>query len=117
LKSGPVEALDGILGQSAEFLETAHPREFREIPSDAAKCSTRQRSAGVLAEAFLCAVAAGDDQAVAFATALAGAVLETPVVKLAHSVLEGGPLTVTCAIRLAELVLASRSPGATAGAL
>ena len=51
------------------------------------------------------------------ATALADAVLEASGAKLAQSVLDGGPLTVTRAIRLAELVLTWRSAPGKAGAL
>jgi hypothetical protein len=63
------------------------------------------------------AVAVGDDGAVALAIALADAVLDASGVKVAQSVLEGGPLTLTRAIRLAELVLARRRQTEKAGAL
>ncbi|MFZ5894787.1 MAG: hypothetical protein ACOY0T_27235 [Myxococcota bacterium] len=63
------------------------------------------------------AVAAGEDGAVALATALAEAVLEGTGAKLALSVLDGGPLTITRAIRLAELVLAVRGTAGKVGAL
>jgi hypothetical protein len=100
-----------------EFGATHPVQEFRELPADAAICSARQQEPGALAEALLRAVAVGDDGAVALAIALADAVLDASGVKVAQSVLEGGPLTLTRAIRLAELVLARRRQTEKAGAL
>jgi hypothetical protein len=91
--------------------------EFREIPPDAAICSARQQDPSVLAAEFLRAVAAGDDAAVELATAFADAVLEASGAKLAQSVLDGGPLTITRAIRLAELVVTWRSTAGKVGVL
>lgn len=87
------------------------------MPPDAAICSARQLEPGVLAEAFLRAVAAGDDGSLELATALADAVLDANGAKLAQSVLEGGPLTIARAIRLAELVFTWRSVAGKVGAL
>jgi hypothetical protein len=70
-----------------------------------------------LAEAFLRAVAAGDDASVPLAIALADAVLEATGAKLAQAVLDAGPLTVTRAIRLAEVVLTAHAAGGKVGAL
>jgi len=47
---------------------------------------------------------------------LADAVLEVSGARLAQSVLDGGPLTITRAIRLAELVLTWRVAAAKVGA-
>jgi len=117
LKSGEEVATDGISRQ-IEALGAEQPdQEFREIPADAAICSARQQEPGELAEAFLCALAAGDDGAVSLAMALADSVLDASGVKVAQSVLEGGPLTLTRAIRLAELVLTGRRQAEKAGAL
>lgn len=117
MKSGPEAAADGIPRQFEESGDAQPPPEFREIPSDAAICSARQHEPSALAEAFLRAVAAGDDTAVPLATALADAVLEATGAKLAQSVLDAGPLTVTRAIRLAELVLTAHGRGGKVGAL
>jgi hypothetical protein len=54
---------------------------------------------------FLRAVGAGDDRAVDLAARLAESLLEETGARLALSVLEGGPLAITRAIRLAEHVL------------
>lgn len=117
MKSGQEEASPGIARQSEE-LGTEQPyAEFREIPPDAAICSARQQEPGALAEGLLLAVAAGDDGAVALACALADAVLEASGAKLAQSVLDGGPLAITRAIRLAELVLAWRGVASRVDAL
>ena len=110
-------AADGIPRQIEALGETEIGPEFREIPPDAAICSAGQQEPDALAEAFLRAVAAGHDEAVPLATALANSVLDARGVKVAQSVLEGGPLTLTRAIRLAELVLTGRAPAAKAGAL
>jgi hypothetical protein len=69
-----------------------------------------------LADAFLTAVGAGDDRAAQLAMALADAVLDASGARLAVSVLEGGPLIITRAIRLAEDVLSRRGNAAKAGA-
>jgi hypothetical protein len=117
LKSGQEVAASGISRQ-IEALGAQQPdQEFRELPADAAICSARQQEPDALAEWFLRAVAAGDDGAVALATALADSVLDAGGVKLAQSVLEGGPLTLTRAIRLAELILTGRRQVERAGAL
>jgi hypothetical protein len=57
------------------------------------------------AVAFLRAVSAGDDRAVDLAAKLADCLLDESGTRLALSVLEGGPLSLTRAIRLAERVL------------
>jgi hypothetical protein len=116
-KSDQEVAPDGIARQVEALGEAQPPREFSEIPPDAVICSARQRDPGALAEAFLRAVAVGDDGAVSLATALADAVLEASGAKLAQSVLDGGPLTITRAIRLAELVLTWCSAVGKVGAL
>ncbi len=59
----------------------------------------------MLAVAFLEAVSAGDDRAVELAASLAEHTLEESGARLALSVLDGGPLSITRAIRLAEHVL------------
>jgi len=69
---------------------------------------------------FLLAVRAGDDVALELATRLAETLLEASGARLALQVLEGGALSVTRAIRLAEHVLAAVAADegveATAGA-
>jgi hypothetical protein len=60
---------------------------------------------------------AGDDEAVPLAIELAHAVLDASEAKIAQSVLDGGPLTLTRAIRLAELVLTGRSAAGKVGVL
>jgi hypothetical protein len=117
LKSGPEEAADGIPRQSQESDAEQPSPEFPELPADAAICSARQhREPAAVAEKFLRAVATGEDEAVTLATALAEAFLDASGAKLAQSVLDGGPLTITRAIRLAELVLTSRNATAKVGA-
>ena len=59
---------------------------------------------------FLEAVRAGDDAAVELAVRLADQVLDASAGRLALSVLEGGPLSITRAVRLAEHVLAAEAP-------
>jgi len=110
-------AADGIPRQIEEFVAEQPSAEFREIPADAAICSAGQQGPGAIAEAFLRAVASGDDGAVSLAIALADAVLDASGAKLAQSVLDGGPLTVTRAIRLAELVLTWSGAAGKVGAL
>jgi len=110
-------APDGISRQIEEFGADQPVQEFRELPADAAICSARQQDPGALATAFLRAVAAGDDGAVPLAVALADSVLDASGVKVAQSVLEGGPLALTRAIRLAELVLTGRRQAEKAGGL
>jgi hypothetical protein len=61
---------------------------------------------GAAAVEFLTAVRAGEDRAVDLAERLANAVLDASGARLALEVLQGGPLTVTRAIRLAEQLLA-----------
>jgi hypothetical protein len=118
LKSGPAEAADGIPRQIEESDEAEAHTEFPEVPSHAASCSAGQQAdPSAMAAAFVRAVAVGDDGAVALATALADAILEATGAKLALSVLDGGPLTITRAIRLAELVLALRGATEKVGAL
>ena len=118
MKSGPEVAPDGISRQIEEFGADQPVQEFRELPADAAICSARQqRGPGALAEEFLRAVATGEDEAATLATALAEAVLDASGAKLALGVLNGGPLTITRAIRLAELVLTSRNATVKVGAL
>jgi len=65
---------------------------------------------------FLTAVRAGDDRAVELAECLARVVLDASPARLALSVLEGGPLSVTRAIRLAEHVLSLPTLAAREGA-
>lgn len=113
----PGRASEGIVRQTEEFDATPAALEFPRIPADAAICSARQQEPRALAKAFLRAVAAGDDGAVLLAAALAESVLGANEVKAAQSVLEGGPLAVTRAIRLAELILAGRSQAGRVGAL
>jgi hypothetical protein len=116
LKSGPAAASDGV-PRPLEEGDEAHPRtEFLEMPSDTASCSAGQQNLSAIAEALVRAVAAGDDVAVELANALADAVLEGTGAKLALSVLDGGPLTITRAIRLAEQVLTLRCAAGKAGA-
>jgi hypothetical protein len=69
---------------------------------------------GDVAVEFLAAVRAGDDAAADLALRLAERVIDASAARLALSVLEGGPLSITRAIRLAEHVLAdvTRSEGA-----
>lgn len=117
MKSGPDVAADGIPRRIEESGAEQPSAEFREMPAYAAICSARQQDPGALAEAFVRAVAEGDDGALELATALADAVLDASGAKLAQSVLEGGPLTITRAIRLAEFVLTSRSADGKVGAL
>ncbi len=117
MKSGQEVAASGISRQIEAFGAEQPDQEFRQIPADAAICSARQQEPDALAESFLRAVAAGDDGAVALALALADSVLDASGVKLAQSVLEGGPLALTRAIRLAELVLAGRRQVEKVGAL
>lgn len=117
MKSARDGASEGIVRQTEAFDATPGAQEFPGIPADAAICSAGQQEARALAEAFLRAVAAGDDGAVALAAALAESVLGAGEVKAAQSVLEGGPLAVTRAIRLAELILAGRSQAGKVGAL
>jgi len=62
------------------------------------------------AVAFLEAVRSGDDAAVELAARLAEQVLDASAARLALSVLEGGPLSITRAVRLAEHVLAGDAP-------
>jgi hypothetical protein len=57
-------------------------------------------------------VRVGDDRAVDLAARLAELVLNASGAQLALAVLEGGPLIVTRAIRLAEHVLSSRTRAA-----
>jgi hypothetical protein len=90
------------------------PPEFPTIPSDAADWSARQREGNAatgIADDFLAAVSAGEDRAAELAIALANAVLDASGAKLAQGVLEGGPLSITRAIRLAEVVLSAAAPG------
>jgi hypothetical protein len=117
LKSGPEVVGPGIARQFEESGAEQPYAEFREIPPDAAICSAGQQEPGSIAEAFLRAVATGDDRAVPLATALADAVLHATGAKLALSVRDGGPLTVTRAIRLAELVLTWSGAAGKVGAL
>jgi hypothetical protein len=78
---------------------------------------TRQQSLepSALADAFLRAVSAGDDRATDLAAALAQAVVDASGVTLALGVLEGGPLALTRAIRLAEQVLSRHAKAARTG--
>ena len=117
MKSGPEVAEPGIARQFEEPGAEQPYAEFREIPADAAICSAGQQEPGSLAEMFLRAVASDDDRAVSLAVALADAVLDATGAKLAQSVLDGGPMTVTRAIRLAELVLTRRGAAGKVGAL
>ena len=117
MKSGPEVASHGIPRQFEEFGDEGRCPEFPEMPPDAASCSAGQQDVSATAEAFVGAVAAGDDGALKLATALAEAVLEGTGAKLAQSVLDGGPLTITRAIRLAELVLTLRGAAEKVGAL
>lgn len=117
MKSGQEGASEGIARQTEAFDATHAAPEFPGMPSDAAIRSAGQREPGELAEAFLRAVATGDDGAVPLAIAVADSVLAASGVKLAQSVLEGGPLTLTRAIRLAELILGGRTVDGKAGVL
>jgi hypothetical protein len=63
-----------------------------------------------LAIEFLTAVRSGDDRAVGLASRLAEVVLDASSGRLALTVLEGGALTITRAIRLAEHVLSVSAP-------
>jgi hypothetical protein len=63
-----------------------------------------------LAIEFLTAVRSGDDRAVGLASRLAEVVLDASSARLALTVLEGGALTITRAIRLAEHVLSVSAP-------
>jgi hypothetical protein len=112
-----VEVSEGISGQNSEIWRGDVHAKFREIPEAAADCSARQHPSepSVLADEFLRAVGAGDDRAAELAADLANAVLEASGARLALSVLEGGALTVTRAIRLAEKVLSSHVDPACAG--
>lgn len=103
----------GKLRHSTRHPALKNSRGYQRTPQSVPQ-GNRKRA---LAEAFLRAVAAGDDGAVALAAALAESVLGAGEVKAAQSVLEGGPLAVTRAIRLAELILAGRSQAGKVGAL
>lgn len=117
MKSGQKAAADGISRQIQESGTEQQSIEFPELPADAAICSARQqREPAAVAEEFLRAVATGDDEAVTLATALAEAVLDASGAKLAQSVLDGGPMSIPRAIRLAEVVLTWRSATAKVGA-
>jgi hypothetical protein len=59
---------------------------------------------------FLEAVSVGDDGAVALAARLAEQLLDHTSARLALAVLEGGPLAITRAIRLAEHVVKVLAP-------
>jgi hypothetical protein len=94
------------------------PPKCPPIPDAAADSCARQEQLelSTLADEFLAAVTAGDDGAAALATSLANAVLERSGARLALSVLDGGALTITRAIRLAEYVLSQKGNAARAGA-
>jgi hypothetical protein len=64
---------------------------------------------------FLTAVRAGDDRAVDLAVRLADLVLDMSGARLALEVLEGGSLSITRAIRLAERVLETTASRAVDG--
>ncbi len=65
---------------------------------------------GEVATALLRATAEGDgERAAELAAELARAVLDAPATVLARQILEGGPLAITRALRLADAVLATES--------
>lgn len=91
-----------------------------ETPADRSDIATIEpawgnRGANVARE-LLEAVARGDgSQATQLAAALAMAVLDAPEARLAMAVAAGGPLAVTHAVRLAELVMIRAEVGAARG--
>src|SRR5579884_609182 len=106
---------------SKDFAERDTGLEGEEPPSIARTYvaprpdATFATAPGDLAVAFLNAVRAGDDVAVDLVSRLAEAVLDETGARLATTVLEGGPLSIMRAIRLAEHVLSARDPCCRAG--
>jgi hypothetical protein len=88
-------------------LEDADPPSTSAALQAPRPAATFRANPSELAFEFLAAVRGGDDRAVDLAARLAEGVLEASAARLALSVLEGGPLSITRAIRLAEHVLAA----------
>ena len=109
--SNPRRSLGDRRGSNPRHLEPQGEDLSENLANPGGPVGQEGRAAAV---AFLSAARAGEDRAVDLAVPLAQLVLGAEPVQLAQGVLEGGPLVVTRAVRLAEHILAETAPGVRA---
>jgi hypothetical protein len=94
----------GSQGDAGSSPEASHVQPISSPPTGARGDDLYARAVG-----FLEAVSAAEDRAVELAAGLGDVVLDASGARLALAVLEGGPLTITRAVRLARRVMLAQA--------